>query len=241
MAASAPRVMDKPRPPKPASSGVVVPRPLVWHQRLAAVFIYLVVRAVSLTIRYEWRDEAGLLQRDRHQPVIFCTWHNRLALCLEVYHLYVRRIERQPRMAAMVSASKDGGLLARILEHYQVQPVRGSTSRRGRQALLELTTWAQRGYDLAITPDGPRGPCYIVQDGVTSLAQLTGLPIVPVIYELVWKVRLGSWDRFQIPLPFTKCRLRAAAPVHVPREATDSEREQIRSRIEELLKSITVD
>jgi len=241
MAASAPPSMDKPPPPKPASSGVVVPRPLVWHQRLAAWLIYFAVRAVSLTIRYEWHDEAGLLQRDRQQPVIFCTWHNRLALCLEVYHLYVRRIGRQPRMAAMVSASRDGGLLARILEHYQVQPVRGSTSRRGRQAMLELTTWSERGYDLGITPDGPRGPCYLVQDGVTSLAQLTGLPIVPVIYELGWKIRLGSWDRFQIPLPFSKCRMRTAAVVHVPREATDLEREQTRSRLEELLRSITVD
>ena len=241
MAASAPSSMDQPRPPKLASSGVVVPRPLVWHQRLAAFLIYLMVRAVALTIRYEWRDPTGPLHQDLQKPVIFCTWHNRLSLCLEVYRLFVRRSGREPRMAAMVSASRDGGLLARILEHYQVQPVRGSTSRRGRQALLELTTWAERGYDLGITPDGPRGPCYLVQEGVTSLAQLTGLPIVPVSYEIVWKIRLGSWDRFQIPLPFSKCRVSTAAPVHVPREATDLEREQTRSRLEELLKSITVD
>src|SRR5204862_2979293 len=85
------------------------------------------------------------------------------------------------------------------------------------------------------------GPCYLVQDGVTSLAQLTGLPIVPVIYEMRWKIRLGSWDRFQIPLPFSRCFLRTAAPLYVPREATDAEREQMRSRLEEFLKSITVD
>ena len=83
-------------------------------------------------------------------------------------------------MAALVSASKDGGFLSGILELFGVQPVRGSSSRRGPQALLELTTWAERGHDLTITPDGPRGPCYQVQDGVMSLAQLTGLPIVPV-------------------------------------------------------------
>ena len=65
-----------------------------------------------------------------------------------------------------------------------MQPVRGSTSRRGPQALLELTSWSERGYDLAITPDGPRGPCYVVQDGIMSLAQLTGLPILPVSYHL---------------------------------------------------------
>ena len=80
----------------------------------------------------------------------------------------------------MVSASRDGGILAGILEQFGVKPVRGSSSRRGPQALLEMTTWAERGYDLAITPDGPRGPRYKVQEGVISAAQLTGLPIVPV-------------------------------------------------------------
>src|ERR1051325_5306014 len=109
----------------PKRSGVVVPHPLKWHQRLAAALIYGVVRMVSATIRYEWQDRTGLLTRDMNRPVIFCIWHNRLALSLEVYRSYLSSIGRHCRMAAMVSASKDGGLLARVLEHYQVQPVRG--------------------------------------------------------------------------------------------------------------------
>ena len=136
---------------------------------------------------------------------------------------------------------KDGAFLAAILQAFKVQPVRGSTSRRGRQALLELTTWAERGYDLAITPDGPRGPCYRVQDGVVSTAQLTGLPIVPVSYHLNWKFRPKSWDRFQIPLPFARCRIRTGEIVRVPREATESEREALRQRLEETMKAITED
>src|SRR4029453_7004095 len=124
--------------------------------------------------RYEWRDGSVMLkeQAAAGEAVIFCIWHNRLALCLEIYRLYLKAYGGERRMAAMVSASKDGGILARVLEHYRVQPARGSTSRRGRQALLELTTWAERGHDLAITPDGPRGPCYVIQDGVLSLAQI---------------------------------------------------------------------
>ena len=141
----------------------------------------------------------------------------------------------------MVSASKDGGLLASVLECNGVQPVRGSTSRRGRQALLELTTWAERGYDLAITPDGPRGPCYVVQDGVTSLAQLTGLAVIPVSYHLSWKICLKSWDRFQIPLPFSKCVARFGEPLKVPREATDAQREELRRELERRLNANTVD
>ena len=144
-------------------------------------------------------------------------------------------------MAALVSASKDGGFLTGILEYFGVEAVRGSSSRRGSQAVLELTTWAERRYDLAITPDGPRGPCYVVQDGVMSLAQLTGLPIVPFSYNLSWKIRVKSWDRFQIPLPFSRCEMNLAKPIHVPREATDAEREVLRQRLEASLRGMTRD
>jgi len=141
----------------------------------------------------------------------------------------------------MVSARKDGGLLARVLELNGIQPARGSTTRRGRQALLELITWSERGYDLAITPDGPRGPCYIVQDGVVSLAQLSGLAIVPVSYRLNWKIRVKSWDRFQIPLPFARCQVCLAEPIRVPRDASEEEREKLRQELEQRLRSITLD
>lgn len=231
--------MSKVRSPK--SSGVVVPHPLKWHQRLAAAMIYGLIRVVSATIRYEWRDTSGLLAIDKTQAVIFCVWHNRLALCLEVFRVFLRDIQRPRPLAAMVSASKDGGLLARVLEHYGVQPVRGSTSRRGRQALLELVSWAERGYDLAITPDGPRGPRYTVQEGVIALAQLTGRPILPVSYHLAWKIHVKSWDRFQIPLPFTKCLMHLTPPIYVPRDASETEREAIRREVEQRLRSVTVD
>ncbi len=225
----------------PQRSGVVVPHSIKWHQRLAAALIYCLVRAVSATIRYEWRDTRALFTEDNAKPVIFCIWHNRLALCLEIYRIFLRRLNPARRMAAMVSASRDGGLLARVLEHYGVQPARGSTSRRGRQALLELVTWSERDYDLAITPDGPRGPCYVIQDGVISLAQLTGLPIVPVSYHLTWKIRLKSWDHFQIPLPFTKCLIHLTPPIHVPRVISEEERERLRQEVENRLRSVTDD
>ena len=238
----APPIMSATAPTsKTARSGVVVPQRPNLLQRLAARLIHLLLRAVSLTIRYEWRDHTGVIAERPAEPAIFCVWHNRLALGLEIYNFYSRRIGRRCQLAAMVSASKDGGLLARVLEHYGVQPVRGSTSRRGRQALRELTTWARRGYDLAITPDGPRGPGYVIQDGVTSLAQLTGLPIIPVTYTLGWKITLGSWDRFQIPLPFSRCIVHMEAPLAVPREASDTEREALRARLRETMLQATVD
>jgi lysophospholipid acyltransferase (LPLAT)-like uncharacterized protein len=160
---------------------------------------------------------------------------------MRIYRAYVREGKQSAGLAALVSASKDGALLARILEDFGVQAVRGSSSRRGPQALLELTTWADRGYDLAITPDGPRGPCYGVQEGVMSLAQLTSLPVVPVSCELRPKIRLRSWDRFQIPFPFGKCVIRFGEPIRVPREAPDAEREALRLELERRLRELTSD
>src|SRR5713101_987127 len=226
--------------PKP-SSGIIVPHAPRWYQWLAAWLVFAAVRAVSATLRYSWNDRSGLFNGSSSDPVIFCMWHNRLALTTKAYYGLVRKRSHTDGLAAMVSASKDGALLASILECFKFQPVRGSSSRRGRQALLELTTWAERGYDLAITPDGPRGPCYIVQEGVTSLAQLTGFPIMPVSYHLGWKIRLKSWDRFQIPLPFSRCEMIYEKPIHVPREATEEQREALRRQLEQTLRTISKD
>ena len=225
----------------PKRSGVVVPHKAKWHQRLAAALVFGLIRGLAATIRFELEDRSGLLKGAPTGKIIFSIWHNRLALSLMMYRRYVVRFAPERRMAAMVSASRDGGMLARVLEHFSVQPVRGSSSRRGPQALREMISRAQRGYDLAMTPDGPRGPCYQVQDGVVSTAQLTGLPIIPVSYHLNWKFRPKSWDRFQVPLPFARCRIRIGDILRIPREATDSERETLRQRLEETMKSITED
>jgi len=219
--------------------GVVVPHAPTALQRALAWVVFGLVNAVAASLRYRFDPQTLQIASRLPRQVIFCVWHNRLALSLIAYRRLAKRFPPAHRLAAMVSASKDGGLLAAVLELFGVQPVRGSTSRRGQQALLELTSWAERGYDLAITPDGPRGPCYVVQDGVMSLAQVTGLPVVPFSYDLDWKIRPGSWDRFLIPLPFARCHMRLADPIYVPRDATDEQREQLRRQLEQTLKSIS--
>jgi lysophospholipid acyltransferase (LPLAT)-like uncharacterized protein len=226
---------------KRRSSGVVVPHKPYWYQRLGAWVVFLLVRGVSATLRYKWTDRSGYFDNGPATPAIYCVWHNRLALCMIEYYGYVKRRNQTPGLAALVSASKDGGFLASILECFRVQPVRGSSSRRGPQALLELTGWAERGYDLAITPDGPRGPRYVVQDGIMALAQVTGRPIIPASYHLSWKMEAKSWDRFQIPFPFSRCEMVFGKPVRVPREATDAEREILRQQLEGTLKEISQD
>ena len=192
-------------------------------------------------MRYRVNDGSGYFTAGPPGLTIYCVWHNRLALCIPIYRKFATPRIRTKGVAAMVSASRDGGFLTAILECFSVQPVRGSSSRRGPQALLELTTWAERGYDLAITPDGPRGPCYVVQPGILSIAQLTGLPILPFSYHLSWKIRLKSWDGFQIPLPFSRCDLRVAPPVRIPRDISAEDREKIRVQLQETMKRLSVD
>ena len=230
------------RPPrKKRASGVIIPHAPRWHQRLVAWLIYLLVRAVALTLRYRWNDRSGHFEGAATGPAIYCVWHNRLVLCITAYYAYAQTRKPTLGMAAMVSASRDGGFLTAILECFRVQPVRGSSSRRGPQALLELTTWAERGYDLAITPDGPRGPRCVVQAGAMSLAQITGLPIIPASYHLQWKLLLKTWDRLQIPLPFSRCEMNVGKPIRVPREATDAEREALRQQLERTLNELSRD
>lgn len=223
------------------TSGIVAPRPLKWHGRLAARCIYSLAKSLAATVRFQWEDRSGIIVIDNAQPVIFSIWHNRLALCLELFCRHIQSRHPERRMAAIVSASRDGGLLARVLELYRVQPVRGSTSRRGPQAMLEMTSWAEKGYDIAITPDGPRGPRYKLQEGPIVLAQLTGLPIVPVCYQLLWKKTLKTWDQFQIPLPGTRCQVILGEPIRVPAAISDEERQNLRQKLQEAMMAITRD
>ncbi len=236
-------------PPEPPASksrnrkaaGIVVPHPPRWYQWIAAWLIVALIRGVSFTLRFRWKDDSNFFDTGENGPAIYCCWHNRLSLSMSAYYNYVRKRTRSPGMAALVSASKDGAFLAAILHGFKIHPIRGSTSRRGPQALLELTTWAERGFDLAITPDGPRGPCYEVQDGVMSLAQITGLPIIPFSCHLGWKLRLNSWDRFQIPLPFSTCDMMFGQPICVPRDATDEQRAARRQQLQHTMRSLTKD
>ena len=217
-----------------------MPEQARWHGRLAAWLIWFMVRAMSATIRFRMRKIPSWFPKPgiSREPMVFCIWHNRLALCLELHRHFLQRQEPRRRLAAIVSASRDGGLLTRVLELFRVQPVRGSTSRRGPQALLEMTGWAERGLDLAVTPDGPRGPKYSFQDGAIALAQVTGHPIVVSSYDLNWKIRIKSWDTFMIPLPFARCDVSFGEPVHIPRECSPEEREKIRKHLEDTMRQM---
>lgn len=228
-------------PAPPRQTGVVVPHRPNLIQRVAARLIQGMVNLLACTLRYRFTDYSGMTTGKLPGSFIGAIWHNRLALCMEVNRRYVQPAQEGRHLAALVSASKDGALLARVLELFDVHPVRGSSSRRGAQSLLELTRCVDEGHYIAITPDGPRGPRYQVHPGIITLAKVTGLPIVPITWNLGWKICLRSWDKFHLPLPFSRCEVFFGEPLRVPSEATEAELEALRGKLAERLTSLSKD
>jgi lysophospholipid acyltransferase (LPLAT)-like uncharacterized protein len=192
----------------------------------------LVVSALGATLRYE--IEGAEHYRDLRRagrPMVFAFWHSRL---LPLVHLH-----RHEDVVALVSEHRDGEYIARVMRRCGLGSARGSSTRGGARGMRELLRAARRGSDLAITPDGPKGPARRFKEGPLILARLGGLPIIPTAIggDRVW--RLGSWDRFMVPKPFARMRVRYAEPVHVPRRAADGELERLRLRLEATLDRIT--
>ncbi|MEM6884110.1 MAG: lysophospholipid acyltransferase family protein [Verrucomicrobiota bacterium] len=163
------------------------------------------IRILSATIRYELSDEAGLLDQEDPRPCIFAFWHNRILLMPPIYQKYWGK---RP-LVVMISRSRDGAMISDTAGRFGIESARGSSSGKGVAALIKLTKdLMHSGKNVGVTPDGPRGPRYSVQDGILHLARTSKLPVIPVTYELDKKWEANSWDGFQIPKPFTRCRVR---------------------------------
>lgn len=198
----------------------------------------ILVSVIGSTLRWRIDDAPGLMAKTPERSCIFAFWHNRIFLMPYLFRKYWHS-RRRDRVAVLVSASRDGEKLARVLSKFDLICVRGSSSRRGKEALREMTSLVNDGYDAGITPDGPRGPKYHCQDGVISLAQLTQAPIIPVSYDLSHKITVNSWDNFMVPLPFARATLRIGSPMTVPADASDEQHEQKRLELENVLKSLS--
>jgi lysophospholipid acyltransferase (LPLAT)-like uncharacterized protein len=192
------------------------------------------IRLIGSTLRMTVVDHARIFHRPDRPPVIIASWHDRVGLLAYIYERYAR--DRQAY--ALISLSRDGQFIADIAARFGVKAVRGSSSRKGSLAALRAVRVARDPLaDLVITPDGPRGPRHEIQPGLLRLAQATQRPIVAVTYELSWKFRLKSWDRFQVPLPFSACRIVTRGPVPVPEGAREEEVIAIQGKVAEMLGS----
>ncbi len=156
------------------------------------------------------------------RPLIYAVWHGQV-LMVPWLNARLRRTHGARPVTVLVSLSRDGEIVARYIRRFGLDAVRGSSSRRGAQAARALVRKIEEGIDVAVMPDGPRGPRGQLQPGVVALAALTGAPVVPLAVAALPARRLRSWDEFMIPLPFARCALVFGAPVSVPRDA-DRER-----------------
>lgn len=174
------------------------------------------LQALFRTLHIETTGEHFLPRPAQERtPVIFVFWHGRL---LPLIHIH-----RHQGTVVLVSEHRDGDYLARLLHHFGFGTVRGSSTRGGVRGLKGLIRAARTGWDLAITPDGPRGPNRELKLGALTVARMTGLPLVPVGVGVTSAWRIGSWDGLLVPKPFSTVRVAYGPPTCVPRNADQSE------------------
>jgi lysophospholipid acyltransferase (LPLAT)-like uncharacterized protein len=197
---------------------------------LAAVLVRLWVG----TVRYRYRPLGASM--DPHQPqfegrYIYAFWHENILLPAYQYG--------RPDIYVLISEHADGELIAEACRHLRFKLVRGSTTRKGVKAVRQMMQLALKNH-LAVTPDGPRGPRRQVQPGLVYLAARTGLPIVPmgIAWRRAWRMR--SWDRFALPVPWSRASLVTTEPIRVPDTVDKDELEGYRRRVEQALEHATV-
>lgn len=170
------------------------------------------IRALGATVRMRHHGDAEQRRREAAgERFILAFWHRHLLLMPYAY--------RGRRISVLVSRHRDGELIARTVARLGIDSSRGSTTRGGVAGMRELLRKARRGYDLAFTPDGPRGPAARVQPGVIAAAKATGFPIHPVALAASRCRRLATWDRFVLPLPLAAVHFVYGEPLSVPRRA----------------------
>lgn len=204
------------------------------REKVLALLASWVIRLLGRTLRYEFQDAAGMLDRECRRQFIWSIWHNRVLIMPYVRNRFLRHREG----AVLTSASRDGEILARVVHRFGIGAERGSSSRRGVQALLGMMRWLERGSDVCITPDGPRGPAYEPGPGILLLAEKSGAAIVPIGLEFSAYWRLRSWDRFFIPKPFCRCRVLFGAPVEISK-GSDTSLGEAENRLRAAMKSVT--
>lgn len=150
------------------------------------------------------------------QSFVVAFWHGSM--------LYPWYYFRNRKLQALISQSKDGELLARILKKWKYQVVRGSSSKGGRVALGVMVDLLKHEGAVAITPDGPRGPIHEFKPGAVIAAQRAQVPLVLLGAGYMKQTQLKSWDRFSVPKPFSKVRLVFSDPLIVP---ADANRQQV--------------
>lgn len=182
---------------------------LPWRERALIGGGTRVLRALARTWRVREVGRDGWnLRRAAGQGTVVALWHGQMLTMLS-HH-------RNLGIAILISEHRDGEIIARVAHAFGCATVRGSTSRGGARALLALAAVLKQGTDVAVTPDGPRGPRHSFAPGALVAAQRAGVPVVGMVAHVDRMWRLNSWDQFEIPRPFARIMIAYTAPFVVP-------------------------
>jgi lysophospholipid acyltransferase (LPLAT)-like uncharacterized protein len=208
----------------------------VSARALAPPLAAVAVRALGATLRVTEVGVDALQPRwAAGQPLIYAVWHGRI-LMIPWLTARLRRTRGARAVRVLASRSRDGELVARWVVRFGLTVVRGSSSRGGAGALRALAASVRAGEDVAVVPDGPRGPRERLQAGLVVLASVTGAPVVPLAFAARPARRLASWDRFLVPLPFARAAVVFGKAATVAR---DADRETARADLERALREVT--
>lgn len=191
------------------------------------------VDALLSTVRFDVENEIAYRRYwEIGRPVIFVLWHGRL--------LPLGYLHRGQRVYGLASLSADGEYIARVLQHWGMPMVRGSSSRGGDTAFREMVRVVRSGHSMSITPDGPRGPRQQLKPGVIQLAQLTGAPLIPIGAAANRAWCFVSWDRFLVPQPFARVHVEYGEPVEIARDADAGAVATAAARVQQALDGLTL-
>jgi lysophospholipid acyltransferase (LPLAT)-like uncharacterized protein len=194
------------------------------------------IRLVWLTGRWrvETADAAAKLLEEQ-AAVIGCFWHGRMLVLPNLWR------RRTAKVSILISQHRDGVFISRTLARFGVGTVAGSTSRGAGAGLLGIVRALRRGESIGITPDGPRGPLMRAAPGAAIAARMSGAPLLPVTYGARSRIVASSWDRFVIPLPFTRGIVRIGDPISVSGDADEAALADVSRRLETELIRMTED
>jgi len=197
---------------------------------------WILIRGIGRSIIFEIEEKENYLRLKREgKNIIFATWHSRLFLTVYYYRYKLGG----GNICVLISPSRDGEFIAKIVKKFGYSIVRGSSRHYGKNAHEEALKKLSEGFDMGITPDGPRGPAEKVQQGIIHIAAESGCPIIPVTFSSSRSTRLNSWDRFVFPHPFTRAVVTFGSPVYVPSDASKGEKLEKCRELESILNKIT--
>jgi lysophospholipid acyltransferase (LPLAT)-like uncharacterized protein len=214
------------------SRGVQVYR-LSGLRRALVTLASALMRLYYGSLRLRLSPDSEDIIRNRPRPCVFVVWHNRSLVAVEMFQRYFE----PERISCLISPSRAAAWEVAFFEDFKLHVVRGSSSRRGIPALREMIRQLRQGYDVGISPDGPSGPLYSFKHGTTTLARLSHTPMLALNANCRWAIRLPTWDRHLVPLPFAKVTINAhllEIPENCHKEV-DNLRQQLRKVCLDLL------